>query len=142
MKKTLLLSAAALVSCMTSNNVDYDGQTAYDHYRLDDAVYVGESQIAGVYMDVKGSKTVFVALIDDYAKKGTCKMEIDGGRFAITVTGDATVAGSCMASVSNDNLSRLCDGDPTSRVYILERENPFPSGEGMRATNLDSQYIV
>ena len=26
--------------------------------------------------------------------------------------------------------------------YLLERENPFPLGEGMRATNLDSQCIV
>ena len=118
MRKLILLSAAALVSCMTANNVDYEGQTAYDHYRLENSVYVGESQVAGVYMAVKNAKTIFVALIDDYAAKGTCKMEIDGWRFAITVTGDATVEGSCMASVSNDNLSRLCDGEPTSRVHI------------------------
>lgn len=118
MKKLIMLSAAALVSCMTANNSEYAGQTAYDHYGLDNAACVGESQIAGIYMTVKDSKTVFVALIDDYAAKGTCKMEIDGGRFAITVTGDATVEESCMASVSNENLARLCDGDQNSRVYI------------------------
>ena len=27
-------------------------------------------------------------------------------------------------------------------IYLLERENPFPLGEGMRATNLGFQYIV
>lgn len=31
---------------------------------------------------------------------------------------------------------------PIRHVYLFERENPSPKGKGMRAINLDFQYIV
>ena len=51
---------------------------------------------------------------------------------------------------SNDVYLKILPGkklntseDLDEGIFIFpERENPFPLGEGMKATNLDSQYIA